>query len=50
MRARRDAGQLAKGLNEWEDILTYNGKKNRVTTVDCDGFCIGMTGSLEELA
>lgn len=41
--ARQKAVQLAAGLNDGEDILTYNGAKNRYTHPDlkCRGFCSG---------
>jgi hypothetical protein len=41
MRARQAAGQIPAGLNDGEDILEYNGKDSRVTTVTCKGFCTG---------
>jgi hypothetical protein len=41
MRARQDKSQIPAGLNDGEDILTYNGKGNRVTTVNCKDFCGG---------
>ena len=40
MNQRKAAGQIEDGLNDGEDILTYNGPKSRVTTVDCKGVCI----------
>ncbi|RTE68450.1 hypothetical protein BHE90_017172 [Fusarium euwallaceae] len=41
MLARKNAGQLPKGLNDWEDILQYNGPgpANRITNVVCKDFC-----------
>ncbi|KAK9443847.1 uncharacterized protein VB005_02372 [Metarhizium brunneum] len=41
MRARQQAGQIHPDLNDGEDILEYNGggKSNRVTNVNCHGFC-----------
>ncbi|KAG2004126.1 hypothetical protein GB937_009143 [Aspergillus fischeri] len=41
MRARQDKSQFPAGLNDGEDILTYNGEGNRVTTVNCKDFCGG---------
>ncbi|KAL2803133.1 hypothetical protein BJX63DRAFT_437240 [Aspergillus granulosus] len=39
MRARKQAGQIPEGLNDGEDILTYNGggRMNRYSSVKCDG-------------
>jgi hypothetical protein len=37
--ARLAAGQIAPELGDGEDILTYNGKGNRITTVDCTAYC-----------
>jgi hypothetical protein len=36
-----DKSQIPAGLNNGGDILTYNGKGNRVTTVNCKDFCGG---------
>jgi hypothetical protein len=37
--ARLAAGQIAAELNDGEDILTYNGRGKRVTTVNCVKYC-----------
>jgi hypothetical protein len=37
--ARLAANQIASELGYGEDILTYNGKGKRVTTVNCVKYC-----------
>jgi hypothetical protein len=37
--ARLAAGQVESGLGDGEDVLTYNGKGKRITTVNCVKYC-----------